>query len=629
MKRLFRLLVLAALVPVVAACDDESATGPGAESSTVAVRAYVDANGTGTFDAGDVPLSGATVTLTSAATTLTATTGSHGLASFEDVPSGSYRATLSGDVPAGAQLAGASSPIVVAPAFGDELEAEFRYVFLPGQISGALFRDENGNGVFDAGVDTPAPGIPVALFRAGETDGEPVAETTTDATGVYTFDTLRPGSYTVVFSPFPTMELVGGASQDFTVSAGAPTAANVTFTGNLLSPVADARAAALAGEAQVVAVKGVATWQPSFSDELFIQDGTAGIQVFLGSGGRNLGIATGDTVIIVGETNLRFGEAQIRNVSATIETGTGPAPDAVLTTAEEVNTGDLGHQLVSIEGATVTDVDTLSFGNQFVTLTDAAGNAFGVYADSRTGVTASTWTVGGLYDVMGVVGFDSRFAFPHRIEVRGPADVQAGEAPLTIAEAKAAAAGTVVTVAGVVTWQPTRPDGSSFSDELFIQDATGGIQIYARDSGVRTLGLAPGDVVLVTGTTQDRFGERQITNTTAVLKIATQAPPAPVVVTPAQIASGDFVHRLVRVEDATVVSVDSTTLSFGNQLVTLRAPNGEEFGVYVDSRTGVVAADWTVGSMVDVTGVINFDSRYAPHPYRIWVRSPADIVPAS
>ena len=629
MKRLFRLLVLAALMPVVAACDDESATGPGAESSTVAVRAYVDANGTGTFDSGDVPLGGATVVLTSTAHTLTETTDADGLATFEDVPPGSYRATLSGDVPVGAQLAGASSPIVVAPAFGDELEAEFRYVFLPGEISGALFRDENDNGVFDEGIDTPAPGIPVAIFRAGETDGEPLAETTTDASGGYTFSTLRPGSYTVVFTPFPTMQLVGGTSQDFTVAAGAPTAANVAFTGNLLSPIADARAAAAAGESTVMAVKGVASWQPSFSDELFLQDESAGIQVYLGSGGRNLGIETGDTVIIVGETERRFGELQLTRVSTISVEGSGPAPTGRVTSALEINAGEVGHELVTVEGATVTEVETLSFGNQFVTLTDAGGNSFGVYADSRTGVQASTWSVGGIYDVTGVVGFDSRYAFPNRIEVRGPQDVVAGEAPMTIAEAKAAPAGDTVSIAGVVTWQPVGPTGTSFSDELFIQDATGGIQIYARDASVRNLGLVPGDVVRVTGETEDRFGERQLTRVTSLAKIGEQAPPTGALVTPAQIASGDFVHRLVRVEDATVVSVDDTTLSFGNQLVTLRAPDGEEFGVYVDSRTGVVAADWTVGSVVDVTGVINFDSRYGPHTYRIWVRSPADIVPAS
>lgn len=622
MKRPFQLLALAGIAVLASACDDDS-TRPGVETSTIAVRAYVDANGTGVFDAGDVPLTGSTISLTSATgAALTATTDAAGLASFTDVPAGSYQAVLSGDAPAGAVLASATRPVVAAPAFGASIEAEFRFVFVPGEIVGALFRDENGDGVYDPG-DTPAPGIPVALHEGEDVSGAPVAETVTAADGGFAFANLRPGSYTLVFTPFPTMDLVGGNTQSVTVDPDAPATATVMFTGNLLSPISDARTAAAAGETSAMAVQGVVTWQPSFSDELFIEDETAGILVFAGAVDvRDLGLVPGDTVIVVGETSIRFGELQLTNVSFLSAGGTGAAPTPAPVTAAEINAGESQHELVQISGATVTSVEVLNFGNQFVTLTDPAGNSFGVYADSRTGVEADTWTVGGVYDVSGVPGYDNRFAFEHRIEVRGPADVQAGTPPITIAEAHAAPADTEVTVVGVVSWQPTAPDGSSFSDELFIQDATGGIQVYARDADVRNLGLQPGDVVRVTGDTEDRFGERQITGTSSVIEVGNQAPPAPASVTPAEIASGQFVHQLVTVADAVVTAIEE--ISFGNQLVTLRAPNGDEFGVYVDSRTGVDTADWTLGAAYDVTGVINFDTRYAPYDYRIWIRSSAD-----
>lgn len=619
MMRPYQLAAIAGIAVLAGACDDDS-TRPGVETSTIAVRAYVDANGSGVFDAGDVPLNGASVTLSSAGgASLTATTDETGLASFADVEAGSYQVIFAGEAPAGAVLATASRPVVAAPAFGAALEAEFRFVYMPGDISGVLFRDENGDQTYDPG-DTPAPGIPVALHAGQDASGAVVAQTVTDSAGGFTFEGLRPGTYTLVFTPFPTMELAGGNTQTVTVEPDAPATPNVTFTGNLLSPIADARAAAAAGETTPMAVRGVVSWQPGFSDELFIQDETAGIQVFAAAVNvRDLGLERGDTVIVVGNTAIRFGELQLTNVSFLTVEGSGAAPVAVTTTAAELNAGERQHELVQIPGATVTAVEVLSFGNQFVSLVDAAGNAFGVYVDSRTGVEADTWTVGNVYGVSGVPGFDSRFAFPHRIEIRGPEDVVT---PITVAEARLAAPATEVAVVGVVTWQPTAPSGTSFSDELFIQDSTGGIQVFARNSNVRSLGLQPGDTVWLAGATEDRFGERQITGTSAVVKIGEGPAPAPVLVTPAQIAAGEFIHQLVTVQDAVVTAVE--TISFGNQLVTLRAPDGQEFGVYVDSRTGVAAGDWTVGAAYDVTGVINFDSRFGPFNYRIWIRSSAD-----
>ncbi len=624
-RRILRLLLIAAALPALSACDGDT-TGPDVGPSSLTVRAYVDADGSGTFDTGDTPLGGETILLTGPTgssgpmVSRSATTSAEGLATFDGLEPGSYSLSYDGDVPAGATLAGPTTPVVVAQTVQQALETEFRFVSFPGGIAGVLYRDENANGVFDEG-DTPAPGIPVAVYAGASAEGEPVAETTTSPGGAYEFDGLRPGTYTVVFSPFPTMELEGGSSMTVTVGADAVSTPSVEFTGNLLSPIAEARALAEADDSVVVAVEGTVAWQPSFSDDLFIQDETAGIQVYAAAADvRDLGLVPGDRVIVVGEVDLRFGEPQITNVSALMVQGSGDAPTPVPTTAESINAGAVGHQLVSVEGATVTAVEVLQYGNQFVTLTNAAGNEFGVYADSRTGVEAALWTVGGVYDVTGVVGFDSRYAYANRIEVRGTEDVVPGDQPISIAEAKAAEAGTEVSIAGTVIAQP------SFGDELFIQDATGGIQIYARDGDVRTLGLEPGDVVRVTGTTEDRFGERQLTSVTYLAVIGSGAAPTPTVVTPAEIASGDQVHQLVTVEGATVLEVDTSWNTFGNQLVRLRAPNGEEFGVYVDSRTGVEADAWTVGAVYDVTGVINYDSRYDPFSYRIWVRGPGDVV---
>src|SRR5690606_17783457 len=55
--------------------------------------------------------------------------------------------------------------------------------------------DENANGLQDAGED-PMPDIVVTLF---DSTGARIAETITDANGLYLFENLVPGVYTVAF----------------------------------------------------------------------------------------------------------------------------------------------------------------------------------------------------------------------------------------------------------------------------------------------------------------------------------------------------------------------------------------------------------------------------------------------
>jgi len=59
--------------------------------------------------------------------------------------------------------------------------------------------DSNGNGIQDAG-EKPVQGVTVTLFDA---DGTVVATTVTDAKGHYVFDGLRPGTYRVQFTDLP------------------------------------------------------------------------------------------------------------------------------------------------------------------------------------------------------------------------------------------------------------------------------------------------------------------------------------------------------------------------------------------------------------------------------------------
>ncbi len=74
----------------------------------------------------------------------------------------------------------------------------------PNAIQGQVFEDLRGNGLFTAGEDPPAAGVPVFLDLNGNSRPDPGEPTvTTDAQGRYRFSNLRPGNYTVRVIPRP------------------------------------------------------------------------------------------------------------------------------------------------------------------------------------------------------------------------------------------------------------------------------------------------------------------------------------------------------------------------------------------------------------------------------------------
>jgi hypothetical protein len=612
MKRRFVLLPLALAVLAVA-CEEETLSLEEGSPSSLAVRAYVDADGSGAFDAGsDVPITGATITL-DGATDLSATTGADGVATFADVPPGAYQATLSGTVPEGAVLSSAVTVTVTAPFQGAELDAEFRFAFQPGTISGVLFRDDDMSGDFDPAFDTPAAGVPVALVSGSDT----LQTTATDGEGGFVFTGVRPGDYTVVVTPFETIEIVGGNEIPVTVGASGTVTALVQFTGNLVIPVADARDA----QGSIVTVEAVVTFAPSYSTSTaFFQDGTGGMSVFdfdLSTlAGRDLMI--GDSIRITGLSTSFRSEVQLNDIGALEILATVAEPDARSVAAADINAATFAGELVTIDG-TVLSVDTLSFGNQYVLLEDAAADTFAVFGDSRTGVTTASWEAGQTYAVTGVLGTDDRDPFPHRVEVRSTGDVAIGGSVIDIADARTMD-GETVTVEGVVTWAV--PFNSPMR-EVFLQDATAGISLFDFDlEAIAGVALQEGDRIRVRGTVGSFRSEVQLGSPTSVSVLGNEAVPAPREVTAAEINAGMFQGELVMVTGATVTSVENP--SFGNQLVTLTDGDGDSFSVYGDDRTGVSLGDWTVGETYTVIGVLGTDDRDA-RPERIEVRQPSDV----
>ncbi len=134
----------------------------------------------------------------------TAVTNGSGFYSFVDLMPGTY--TVSVDpttLPTGLgptfDLDGTNTPNTtqVALAAGQvRVDVDFGYVDIVGSIGDTVWRDDNGNGVQESGE----PGLAGVTLTLSNNDGS-LGSTVTDANGLYTFDDLLAGQYTVAVDP--------------------------------------------------------------------------------------------------------------------------------------------------------------------------------------------------------------------------------------------------------------------------------------------------------------------------------------------------------------------------------------------------------------------------------------------
>ncbi len=165
----------------------------------IAVNLYEDSNGNGVIDAGDVLI----------ATRSTDTSGSY---LFTGLATGlSYIAKVDDTDPDLATnfnpnpyQASTSLTKAVFNLSGSVLTADFGFwPLLPSSIGDTVFKDVNGNGVYNPGTDTPLSNITVSLYR--DANGNGIADSgelfqtlSTDYLGQYSFTNLGPDDYIVV-----------------------------------------------------------------------------------------------------------------------------------------------------------------------------------------------------------------------------------------------------------------------------------------------------------------------------------------------------------------------------------------------------------------------------------------------
>jgi DNA/RNA endonuclease YhcR with UshA esterase domain len=282
-------------------------------------------------------------------------------------------------------------------------------------------------------------------------------------------------------------------------------------------------------------------------------------------------------------------------------TGTTPAPRTI-SGAEFLSRAYEG-QLVRLGSVVADSIGSVSgSGGYTVWVITTDDERVQVRVNSTAiGIPVGTWTVGGTYDVVGAL---ARFGgHTTQLKPRSAADVTAGDPDvISIAAAEQLANGDTVIIEGVVT-APVGPFGTL---NAYLQDGTGGIQIFGVDTAAVDLEI--GDLIRVRGVMGTFNNERQVArfSSTAPLQITVlgdAAVPASRPVSGADILARTYEGELVSLAGVTVDSV-GTASSSGAYNVIVIAADGSELTLRNDrAAVGVPLDFWVVGAVYDVTGI--------------------------
>ncbi len=193
---------------------------------------------------------------------------------------------------------------------------------------------------------------------------------------------------------------------------------------------------------------------------------------------------------------------------------------------------------------------------------------------------------------------------------------------MSIAVARAAAAGTTVVVEGVLTTPLGLTDAGHGA---FVQDATAGIAIYLTGDGWPT--LAAGTGVRVAGTTDSRYGQAtiRVADPGQLVAVEGPTPPSPVVLATGE--AGEGAEGLLVATGGTVTAAPQT-LSDGFA-VTVDDGSGA-LRVVAGAASGISRDALRRGATVELTGVLGqHASSGSAGGYRLYLRDPADVVAAA
>ncbi|KAA1257571.1 Serine-aspartate repeat-containing protein D precursor [Rubripirellula obstinata] len=188
---------------------------------------YLDLNGDGDQDAGEMGLANVVVNMTwhgfdgvlgnGDDQTYAQTTANDGSYNFTRLPAGSFTVDVDQTTaPSGTVITTGNDLVVVTLTEGQDYnDADFGFRG-PGAIGDFVFFDSNNNGVFDAAIDSAFPGVTVTW--TADIDGDGIDEsfsTVTDNSGAYSFEGLPHDAFTITVTPptgtTPTFDATGPA----------------------------------------------------------------------------------------------------------------------------------------------------------------------------------------------------------------------------------------------------------------------------------------------------------------------------------------------------------------------------------------------------------------------------------
>jgi hypothetical protein len=227
-------------------------------TAAVGDRVWLDVNGNGTYDTSvDAGLPGVTVRLRDAATdvvistTTTLAGGNAGFYGFENVTPGSYvvefvvptgfqtvnngAGSLSVDNDNDAQSNGRTASFTLA---SNQISTTVDAGLVgSGSISGIAWIDENFDDIRNPGETQRIPGVQVTLTITPTVLPAPLTlSTTTNASGVYTFTNLPPGTFVLTFTkPAGYFDITPRVGSDPTVDSDAPVATGTLSAGQSIT----------------------------------------------------------------------------------------------------------------------------------------------------------------------------------------------------------------------------------------------------------------------------------------------------------------------------------------------------------------------------------------------------------
>lgn len=366
-----------------------------------------------------------------------------------------------------------------------------------------------------------------------------------------------------------------------------------------------------------VTISGIVT-TPDYgfnNGQFFVQDATGGINVFWGG---NFGVAgLGDQVEIVGEIGEFSGQIQMSPNTVTILSSNNSLPNAISVEGSELSaTSDLQSRRVVIDNVTLTNPSEwptapIDAGSGLNVSASADGVNFIIRIDRGESFYDGSTAPDGAFTLTGIL---SRFnddvqILPFVEGDVGPGDGSGGGGggggggspdPIDISSARGMM-GSTVTIKGIV----TTPDYGFNNGQYFIQDATGGINIFHGGN----FGLvSPGDDVEITGTIGEFGSQVQIAPSSVTVVSSGNSLPAATSIDGADISvTSDLQSRRVVIDNVSLVNPSewpTSPIDTGSGLNVTATADGVTFIIRIDRGESFFDGSSTPPATFTLTGVL-------------------------